>query len=137
MTHPLRTEDEGITHLLDTADQLLTGSSPIDEKASRKLTLEMLRQLLRLQFKIQREIQDWQLDVKTRRSEVNTRLDAIEKDIAELKRFPTLMWLLHNRTKPTVVVIVVVIVLVIVLFLTYQQWLLNRLGLPPLSFPAP
>lgn len=128
--------DTNFHQLLEDVDELLTDSThPLDEKQARKLSLMMLRQIMNVQFDIQREIADWKTDVKNRRDVVNERLAKIESEVGAIKQvmaeYPSLTWLLRYRTTPTIRWGGVAIVIVYILLQVYPQ-VAAWVGLPPL-----
>lgn len=64
---------------------------------------------------------------------INGRLKKVEKAAVEWKRFPSLLWLLHNKTKLTVSIIVVVFILLSAFYVSgIRAVIMEWLGLPPL-----
>lgn len=144
---------ESISTLIDEVDELLTDSThPIDEKQARKLNLMMLRQIMNVQFDIQREITDWKTDVSNRRTVVNERLEKLEKvvedvveavkDLPEVRKtvervdqtmaeYPSITWLLRYKTTPTMRWIVAFLFVLYVVIKNYPA-MATWLGLPPL-----
>ena len=139
--------------LIDGVDRLLTDSKhPLDEHHARRLTLELLREIFRDQLDIKADLEHIQEDIAQRRALLDATIAKVQKDMDELWRqfrayppaqelaeftrhfreYPSLTWLLRHRTKLTISWLVGFVVVVIILFLTYHQWLLSRLGLPPL-----
>ncbi len=122
-----------IPQLINDVDELLTDSThPLDEKQARRMTLMMLRQIMNVQFEIQREIADWKADVKNRRDEVNERLTKIEGDVKAIKdlqqEYPSVTWLLRHRTSKALMAIAVALYL----FFSNYPLVAALFKLPPL-----
>lgn len=149
-----------IAQLIDEADELLTDSQhPLDEKQARKLSLMMLRQIVNLQFEIQREIADWKTEVKNRRERVDIQITELKGTVNEIKgtledyptlkktvselgttvheikrtvsEYPSLLWLLRHKTTPTIRWLTVGVFLIFILYRSYPAFA-AWLGLPPL-----
>ena len=104
-----------VRHLLDNGSEI---SAPV----ARKL-------LLTLSVANQECIRETNVEVK----KVNGRLKKVEEAAKEWKRHPSLLWLLHNKTKLTVSVIVVVFVLLSAFYVSgVRAVIMEWLGLPPL-----
>lgn len=129
-------DGEGLRNMLEQADDLLTDSNhPLDMKQTAKVSLMLIQQIVNMQLSIRREIAVIRVDLQAQRARLDDRIFAVEGDVADIKRtmadYPSILWLLRYRTKATVMWIGGTMVVLIGLFLSYQEWLLARLGLPP------
>lgn len=64
---------------------------------------------------------------------INGRLKKVEEAVADWRKHPSILWLLHHKTKTTVSVIVVVFVLLSAFYVSgIRTLIMEWLGLPPL-----
>lgn len=104
-----------LSALIESFKRQLEDGNKIDPDAAREMLLAIT------------------IDTHNEVKQINGRLKKVEKVVEDVKRFPSLWWLLRHKTKQTIGITLIVIALTVLIFVPeLRAPIMEWLGLPPL-----